>query len=72
MTFKIRRKKLRLSLAVPAPLVVFWLSKKVRDKIDKRTKREMKRKLKQAKKDFGRLVLIDVQATDGTKVKITL
>lgn len=81
MTVKIRRDKLRLSFAVPVSLVLFGLGKAaekgdkkygVSCKLSKQTKREIKYKLKQAKKDFGRMTIVDVQATDGTKVKITL
>lgn len=78
MTIKFRNKGLRLWLAVPASLVVFGLSKAAEKngslpiKIDKQTKGELKKSLKQAKRNFGRLVLVDVQASDGTKVKIKL
>ena len=81
MTISFRKKRLRLWLSVPASLVVYGLSKAaekgdgkngVSFKISKQTKREIKRSLKQAKKNFGRLVLVDVKGDDGTKVKIRL
>lgn len=74
MTVKIRRKKLRFSFTVPVSLVLFGMGKsgKIQGKLDKRTKREIKDGFKRAKKHFGRLTVVDVQASDGTKVKITL
>lgn len=78
MTIKVRKRGLRLWLAVPASLVVFGLSKATEKngslpiKIDKQIKRVLKRSLKQAKRNFGRLVLVDVKSKDGEKIKITL
>lgn len=81
MTINVSKNGLRLWLAVPASLVAFGLRKAAEKqgwdgslpiKIDKQTKRELKRSLKKAKRNFGRLVLVDVQASDGTKIKIKL
>ena len=83
MTIKVRskKKKIWLRLVVPISLAVFGISKAAerndenssfKIKLDKQTKREIKDKLVKAKKNFGRLVLVDVQAFDGSKIKITL
>ena len=81
MTVSIRKKGLRLWLSVPVSLVLFGLGKAVEKKsdygglqinIDEQTKRVLKRSLKQAKKNFGSLVLVDVKAADGSNIKIKL
>lgn len=81
MTIKVRKKGLMLYLALPASLILYGLGKAAESNdgkygvsynISKQTKREIKKGLKQAKKNFGQLVLVDVKAADGTKVKITL
>ena len=78
MTLTVRKKALRLWFSVPLSLILYGLSKGMRSKaefqfeLDKQTKKKLKLAVKQAKKNFGNLVLLDVQAADGTRVRIKL
>ena len=80
MTLKVRKGKLRFWLGVPVGLVLFGLAKGLKKKatgnvqicIDRHGRKQIKKAIKQAKRNFGGLTLLSVQAKDGVFVKIML
>ena len=80
MTVRFRKGKLRFWLCVPMGLVLFSLAKGFKKKatgnvqicIDRQGRKQIKKALKQAKRELGRLPLLNVQARDGIFVKIVL
>ena len=71
MKLTIRYKLLYLSLPIPEALAFFIVRKACRVQ-DKRALKALKTELKQAKKDFPKLELVNVEAGNGFKLKVRL
>ena len=76
MKIAIRDGKFRLSLRLPLRFVLWALGKAGEDEMLSRFLREnrgeMRRIIKKARRIHGRLELVRVEASDGTRVRIAL